>query len=147
MPPRYAYWTILIDDKPTAFRARVREELLPTLHQLRRTNDNVALRWFARGRLWDTPEQAEWARRNVPKAGAQGRGRDWRPGGAHKDPRARFARKKDTRHARPAAPKGSTGAAGPVRRRGPSRPLNPGHATGRPPRRTGPPRGPRKPRS
>ena len=34
MPPRYAYWTILIDDKPTAFRAREQEELLPTLNQL-----------------------------------------------------------------------------------------------------------------
>ena len=29
MPPRYAYWTILIDQKPTAFRAREREELMP----------------------------------------------------------------------------------------------------------------------
>ena len=31
MPPRFAYWTILIDDNPTAFRARDAEELLPTL--------------------------------------------------------------------------------------------------------------------
>ena len=31
MPPRYAYWTILIDNKTTAFRARDREELVPTL--------------------------------------------------------------------------------------------------------------------
>ena len=31
MPPRYTFWTILIDRKPTAFRAREKEELLPTL--------------------------------------------------------------------------------------------------------------------
>ena len=37
MPPRYAYWTILIDNRPTAFRAREKEEMLPTFHQLRRT--------------------------------------------------------------------------------------------------------------
>src|SRR5438874_8736653 len=48
MPPRFAYWTILIDDKPTAFRARDREELVPTFVQLRRTNPHVSLRWFAR---------------------------------------------------------------------------------------------------
>ena len=56
MPPRYAYWTILIDNKPTAFRAREKEELLPTLTQLRRTNKDVVMKWFARGRLWDSPE-------------------------------------------------------------------------------------------
>ena len=92
MPPRYAYWTILIDAKPTAFRARDREELLPTLNQLRRTNPNAELRWFAHGRLWDTPEQAQWARRTIPKARTDERDRDWRPGGTHKDPRARYAR-------------------------------------------------------
>ncbi|MGE0702318.1 MAG: hypothetical protein AB7F99_02945 [Vicinamibacterales bacterium] len=97
MPPRYAYWTILIDATPTAFRARDREELLPTLHQLRRTNPNVELKWFANGRLWDTPEQAQWARRNMSKAKPEGRGREWRPGGTHKDPRARFAKKRDAR--------------------------------------------------
>ena len=47
MPPRYAYWTILIDDKPTAFRAREREELQPTLVQLQRKSPNVTMRWFA----------------------------------------------------------------------------------------------------
>jgi hypothetical protein len=58
MPPRYAYWTILIDRKPTAFRAREKVELLPTFNQLRRTNSDVVFKWFARGRLWDTPEEA-----------------------------------------------------------------------------------------
>ena len=58
MPPRYAYWTILIDRKPTAFRARTAEELLPTLHQLRRTNPDVVMKWFARGRVWESPQAA-----------------------------------------------------------------------------------------
>jgi hypothetical protein len=87
VPPRYAYWTILIDNRPTAFRAREQAELLPTLHQLKRTNPNAEMKWFARGRLWDTPEQAQWARKNLPKPTAR-RSRDWRPGGDHKDPRA-----------------------------------------------------------
>ena len=65
MPPRYAYWTILIDDTPTAFRAREREELLPTFHQLQRKNKNVAMQWFARGRLWESreAEQDDFQRR------------------------------------------------------------------------------------
>jgi hypothetical protein len=88
VPPRYAYWTILIDNGPTAFRARDKDELLPTLTQLRRTNRHVDLRWFARGRLWDNPEQAQWASQQA--AVREKRGKDWRPGGAHKDPRARF---------------------------------------------------------
>jgi hypothetical protein len=89
MPPRYAYWTILIDQKPTAFRAREKEELMPTLTQLRRTSPDAVMKWFARGKLWDTPEQAQWAQRNLEHA-REKRSRDWRPGGEHKDPRARF---------------------------------------------------------
>src|SRR5436190_22129307 len=93
MPPRYAYWTILIDGKATAFRAKESEELLLTLNQLRRKNDDVALRYFSRGKLWDSPEQAEWAAKNAGGFGEK-RGADWRPGGTHKDPRARFDKKR-----------------------------------------------------
>ena len=93
MPPRYAYWTILIDNKPTAFRAQKREELLPTFKQLSRANPNIVMKWFSRGRLWDTPDQARWAQLNPPTR-REHRGPDWRPGGTNKDPRARFARPK-----------------------------------------------------
>ncbi len=93
MPPRYAYWTILIDGKATAFRARERDELLPTFNQLARKNGDIAMRYFARGRLWDNPEQAQWAATHPPEPRLK-RDRDWRPGGQHKDPRARFARGK-----------------------------------------------------
>ena len=92
MPPRFAYWTILIDSKPTAFRAREQEELLPTLAQLRRTNSDVVMKWFARGRIWDSPEAEREAQRRPPVSGKKRSG-DWRPGGAHKDPRDRFKKK------------------------------------------------------
>ena len=92
MPPRFAYWTILIDDRPTAFRARDREELLPTFTQLKRTNPNVVVRWFAQGQLWDSPE-AQMAAGRKPKFAGDKRGPDWRPGGTHKDPRDRFKKK------------------------------------------------------
>ena len=96
MPPRYVYWTILIDNGPTAFRAAKREDLLPTFAQLQRTNPNIVMKWFARGRLWDSPEAESEARRQPTIA--EPRSRDWRPGGQHKDPRARFdKRKKDHR--------------------------------------------------
>src|SRR5471030_2021334 len=106
MPPRYAYWTILIDDKPTAFRAREREELQPTLVQLQRKNTNVTMQWFARGRLWASREAerddfqmykhaaaAPRDHRTDRPEGTERRGSEWRPGGAHKDPRDRFKKK------------------------------------------------------
>ena len=102
MPPRFAYWTILIDDKPTAFRAREQQELLPTLTQLRRTNPRVELKWFAQGRLWESPE-AQHAAGRRPTFTGEKRGVDWRPGGQHKDPRARFdkeARRRQKREQR-----------------------------------------------
>lgn len=88
MPPRFAYWTILVGNTPTAFRARDQADLLPTLHQLRRTNKDVVMKWFAHGRLWVSPDEARQQRRDVERA-AERRGKDWRPGGEHRDPRAR----------------------------------------------------------
>ena len=87
MPPRHAYWTILIGEAPTAFRAREREELLPTFERLRAKQPDAVMRWFERGRLWASPEEA---RRPTDAPGGERRGRDWRPGGAHRDPRDRF---------------------------------------------------------
>src|SRR4051812_36303045 len=106
MPPRFAYWTILIDGKPTAFRAREQQELLPTLAQLKRTNQDVLLRWFARGKLWESPdaERRSWRERQAGDGGPRreqdqaARGRDWRPGGQHKDPRQQFRDEKKKRN-------------------------------------------------
>jgi len=100
MPPRFAYWTILIDNAPTAFRARDREDLLPTLHQLKRTNADVVMKWFARGRLWESMEQEHEDFQQIKIR--EKRGRDWRPGGDHKDPRARFD-KSQRKHQAPRA--------------------------------------------
>jgi hypothetical protein len=105
VPPRFAYWTILIDNSPTAFRAGEPDELLPTLAQLKRTNENVVLKWFARGRLWESRQEErddfQQRKQRWSAAGRDGRrdqierrSKDWRPGGDHKDPRARFDKKK-----------------------------------------------------
>jgi len=138
MPPRHVYWTIIFGNQPTAFRAATREELLPTLKQLQSRHPDAVMMWFARGRLWQSEEEAREALarrreehrprkprfddrtqrpgdappvkdrwRNRPP-GAQGatrggdaaRGRDWRPGGQHKDPRDRFKVPRDVKRAR-----------------------------------------------
>ena len=48
MPPRHTYWTIILEGKPTAFRAATQEELLPTFKQIqastRRRDDVVRAR-------------------------------------------------------------------------------------------------------
>lgn len=97
---RWAYWTILVGDAPTAFRAHLREDLLPTFRQLQRTQPTVRLCWFERGRIWTTQEEAQQAleretRRTMPR-----RGREWRPGGQHKDPKARYQVPRDVKRAR-----------------------------------------------
>jgi hypothetical protein len=63
MPPRFAYWTIILEGKPTAFRAQDREDLLPTLRQLTRKHPDAVMKWFARGRIWESPEEARAAER------------------------------------------------------------------------------------
>jgi hypothetical protein len=94
MPPRHHYWTIILEGKPTAFRAHTQEELVPTLRQLQARHPDAVMKWFARGRLWETQEEERAAAlaRSRPKLSATGdrRPRDWRPGGDHKDPRDRF---------------------------------------------------------
>ena len=138
MPPRFAYWTIIVEGKPTAFRAQDRDDLVPTFKQLQSKHPDAVMMWFARGRLWQSEEEAREALarrreehrprkprfddrtqrpgdappvkdrwRNRPP-GAQGatrggdaaRGRDWRPGGQHKDPRDRFKVPRDVKRAR-----------------------------------------------
>ena len=99
MPPRYAYWTILAGGLPTAFRAAEKDDLLPTFHRLREKHPDAEMKWFARGRLWESPEQAREDRERRPERGTRQdmRGADWRPGGTHRDPRQKF---KDAKKAR-----------------------------------------------
>ena len=101
MPPRFAYWTIIVGDQPTAFRAARQDELLPTLRQLQSRHPDAVMKWFARGRLWTSPEEARLAamvRRE--RHAREGRGRDWRPGGEHRDPRDRFKVPRDVKRQR-----------------------------------------------
>jgi hypothetical protein len=111
MPPRHVYWTIIFGNQPTAFRAATREELLPTLKQLQARHPDAVMMWFARGRLWQSEEEAREAlirqraerdRKRGPSGPDRGRprGRDWRPGGQHKDPRDRFKVPRDVKRAR-----------------------------------------------
>src|SRR5207253_1906234 len=58
----------------------------------KRKNQDVVVKWFARGKLWDSPE-AEHAAQYAPVPPVEKRPRDWRPGGEHKDPRDRFKKK------------------------------------------------------
>jgi len=93
MPPRYVYWTILAGGLPTAFRAGTQEELLPTFKRIHDKHPDAVMKYFARGQLWDSPEEA---RRPVePPAG---RGSTWRPGGTHRDPRQPFIDSKKARN-------------------------------------------------
>jgi len=104
MPPRHHYWTIILEGKPTAFRAHTPDELIPTLRQLQARHPDAVLRWFARGRLWESPEEERAALlvRRRPKVSPAGdrRPRGWRPGGEHKDPRDRFKLPRDEKRRR-----------------------------------------------
>ncbi len=111
MPVPHNVWVILIGPVPTSFRAKTREELVPTFKQLQRTQPEVALRWFERGKVWENPEAARAASllkataakerrpRRDPALGPP-RGKEWRPGGEHKDPKARFELTRDQKRAK-----------------------------------------------
>jgi hypothetical protein len=120
MPPRHTYWTIIFGNQPTSFRAATREELLPTLRQIQSRHPDAVMMWFARGRLWHSDEEARAAliaqrmrsasarRESRPGYGGTPRNdgarrerkrgdANWRPGGAHKDPRDRFKVPRDVK--------------------------------------------------
>ena len=127
MPPRYAYWTIIAGGLPTAFRAADRDELLPTFQRIKEKHPDAQMKYFARGKLWESQDAARAAdnrsarpypdrkgadRKGAPdgkgardrKSGPSGapaekRGRDWRPGGEHRDPRQKFVDAKKQRNA------------------------------------------------
>jgi 23S rRNA pseudouridine2605 synthase len=138
MPPRFVYWTIIFGGQPTSFRAATRDELLPTFKRIQALHPDAQLRYFARGKLWYSEDEARAAlirdrfekrerarppfRDRKPKpegwkppgeawkpeaggrkpeaAGRDHRGRDWRPGGEHQDPRERFKVPRDVKRAR-----------------------------------------------
>jgi len=127
MPPRYSYWTILAGGLPTAFRAAEREDLLPTFNRIREKHPDAEMKWFARGRLWQSPDEAQ---ADLQRARIR-RDRDWRPGGDHRDPREVFKNKRKREAgrreqasrrppSRPAAPSDTRAARTPSKPAGPS---------------------------
>ena len=78
MPPRYAYWTIIVDEQPTAFRAAQQEDLMPTFKRLKEKHESARMMWFQNGKLWPSRLDAQEAMR---ERGERGRIGDKRQGG------------------------------------------------------------------
>lgn len=78
MPPRYAYWTILVDNQPTAFRAGAQEDLMPTFKRLKEKHPSAVMMWFQNSKLWPSRLDAQEAMR---ARGEKGRRGDERQGG------------------------------------------------------------------
>jgi hypothetical protein len=72
MPPRYAYWTILVDDQPTAFRAGAQDELMPTFKRLKEKHPSAVMKWFQNGKLWDSRIDAQEFMRARGEMGRRG---------------------------------------------------------------------------
>jgi hypothetical protein len=82
MPPRYAYWTILVDEQPTAFRSSLQEELMPTFKRLKEKHPSARMVWFQNGKVWASRLDAQEAMR---ERGERGRARDSRQAGGLQD--------------------------------------------------------------
>ena len=78
MPPRYAYWTILVDEQPTAFRAGAKEDLLPTFNRLKEKHPSAVMMWFQNGKLWPSRLDAQEAMRARGEMGRRGDARQGR---------------------------------------------------------------------
>lgn len=81
MPPRYAYWTIIVDDQPTAFRAGALDDIMPTFNRLKEKQPTAKLMWFQSGKLW--PSRID-AREAMQVRGERGRYSDPRQDGGDK---------------------------------------------------------------
>lgn len=105
MPPRYAYWTIIVDHQPTAFRSGSQEELMPTFKRLKAKNDTAVMMWFQNGKLWPSRIDAQEAMR---ARGEMGRRSDERQAG-FRDRERRPSRQRADRDDGPApAPRART---------------------------------------
>ena len=71
MPPRYVYWTIIVDGQPTAFRSGSLEDIMPTFNRLKEKQPTAELKWFQNGQLWPSRHDAQEAvRARGGRAGA-----------------------------------------------------------------------------
>lgn len=94
---RLYFWTILLGTEATSFRATDKETLVPTLKQLQRQHPEAVIKWFERGKIFDSPAEAAAAREQEPQ---ERRPKNWRPGGDHRDPRERFTISRDEKRRR-----------------------------------------------
>lgn len=78
MPPRYVYWTIIVDGQPTAFRSGSLEDIMPTFNRLKEKQPTAELKWFQNGQLWASRHDAQDFMR---ARGERGRSKDPRQGG------------------------------------------------------------------
>lgn len=72
MPPRYAYWTILVDDQPTAFRSAMQDDLQPTFKRLKAKHPSARMVWFQNGKVWNSRLDAQEAMRARGEMGRRG---------------------------------------------------------------------------
>lgn len=79
MPPRYVYWTIIVDGQPTAFRSGSLEDIMPTFNRLKEKQPSAELKWFQNGQLWPSRHDAQDFMR---ARGELGRAKDPRQSGA-----------------------------------------------------------------
>ena len=84
MPPRYAYWTIIVDEQATAFRAGAQEDLMPTFNRLKEKHPSAKMMWFQNGKLWPSRIDAQEAMRARGELGRRG---DERQAGGFRDRR------------------------------------------------------------
>ena len=78
MPPRYVYWTIIVDGQPTAFRSGSLEDIMPTFNRLKEKQPSAELKWWQNGQLWPSRHDAQDSMR---ARGDRGRAKDPRQGG------------------------------------------------------------------
>lgn len=122
MPPRYAYWTIIVDDQPTAFRSGSQEELMPTFNRLKAKNATAVMMWFQNGKLWPSRVDAQemmHARGEMGRRGDEkqaGRG-SFREGGAGSSFRGRDPERKPSQSRERSAwtPRGEPSTPAPAR--------------------------------
>ncbi len=109
MPPRYAYWTILVDDQPTAFRSGSQEELMPTFKRLKaKQRQSAMMMWFQNGKLWPSRIDAQEAMRARGEMGR--RGDDRQAGSGFRD-----RERKPTRERSAWTPRGEPSTPAPAR--------------------------------
>jgi len=112
MPPRYAYWTILVGDQPTAFRAGSQEDLMPTFKRLKANDPSAKMMWFQNGKLWNSRLDAQEAMR---ARGEMGRRGDDRQAGFRDRERQPFRDRNDRGPRTAWSPRGAPSTAEPAR--------------------------------